>query len=454
MKKILLVNPAVSVCSVPHTGLAMLSAVLKQQGHVVRIADYHFSSETAKIEKILDDFRPEVIGISLFSSMVSAADKLVTAIRAKQRNIPLLCGGPHTSSYYKELSQDCRFDYIIIGEAEDVIAGLAQNAVINKMPQIIHAPLPDINQLPFPDYASFYDYENMSIYPLITSRGCPCDCSFCSIGISNSRKWRPRPIEGCMEEMGRIKLKYPLVKNIVVWDDNFSLDIKRAKIFLETFIQQKVEYKLSLANLRADRIDREFLLLLKEAGCAEIQLGVEHGNPEVFQHVGKGETLEDIRRAARLANECRMKLGCSFIIGLPHDTLKRTRDSIRFAQELKADHIHWNILVPYKGTRVYDYFRQRGQVDDNSIPFTIPRDALSFEPNADTPYFTREERKKAYLMALLLSNDTLLLQDIKKAFCRALKYKLIKEFLLWLINPKIIKGLIGIAGKRILRCKE
>lgn len=149
-----------------------------------------------------------------------------------------------------------------------------------------------------------------------------------------------------------------------------------------------------------------------------------------------------------------MKLGCSFIIGLPHDNLRKTLKSINFAKELKPDHVHWNILVPYKGTRVYEYFKEHGQVDDSSIPFTLPQNVISFEPNADTPYFTREERKKAYLMALLLSHDGLLLRDIIGTFSKILKYNLIKEFLQWLFNPKILKDLVWIIKERILRRKK
>lgn len=450
--KSLFVNPAANECGVPHTGLAMLSAALKQRGHIVKVADYHFSSQTPNIEEILEDFKPDIAGISLFSCMVSVADKMITAI--KNRNIPLLCGGPHTSSYYEELSTDERFDYIVVGEAENIIVNLMEGATINEMPRVIHAPLPDINKLPFPDYTSFYDYENISLYPIITSRGCPFNCSFCFIGLSNSRKWRPRPLEECIEELRRVKLKLPFVKDVMIWDDNFSLDVKRAKRFLQMFFKEKFGYKLSLANVRADRIDKEFLLLLKEAGCEEVQFGVEHGDSEVFRHIGKGETLEDIRRAAKLVNECRMKLGCSFVIGLPYDDIEKTLSSINFAKELKADHIHWNTLVPYKGTRVYDYFKENGQIDDNFISPTIPQDVLSFEPNADTPYFTRKERKKAYLTALLLSNDTLLLHDIRGTFSRVLEYNLTKEFLQWLINPKVLKGLVRIMEKRMLRWKK
>jgi len=448
MRRILFINPALEVCGVPHSGLASLAAVLKQGRYEVKVADYHFSSNTPALEKILEDFKPDVAGISLFSCIVGKADKMIGMI--KDKKIPLLCGGPHAASYSEELTKDARFDFIVIGEAESIISDLVENAVVNTVPRMIHAPLPDVAALPFPDYSSFYDNENILLYPLITSRGCPFNCSFCCVKLSNSKAWRPRPPAACIEELKEVSVRQPLVREVMIWDDNFSLDIRRAKEILRFYIAEGFKYKLHSANVRADKIDREFLLLLKDAGCEGVQFGVEHGDPEVFGHVGKGETLADIERGAELVNSCGMKLGCSFVIGLPYDTLKKTLASVRFAEKLKPDHVHWNILVPYKGTKVYEYFKKNGKIDDGRIPFTLQQNGLLFEPNADTPEFTAEERKKAYLTALLLSKDAALLQDIAGAFNKAREYGLMMEFVKWFFAPRIIKGISWSIMKRVV----
>ena len=448
MKKILFVNPAMDLCGVPHAGLASLAAVLKRAGHPVKVADYHFSAKTPPIEKILEDFKPDVVGLSLFSCMAGEITGLVETI--KKRNIPLLCGGPHAASYSEELSNDTRFDYIVTGEAESVISGLVETATVNSVPVLVRAPLPDVSSLPFPDYCAFYDFESISLYPLITSRGCPFNCSFCCVRLSNSKAWRPRSPSACIDEVALAGRLLPSLKEVMLWDDNFSLDIRRAKDILQLYINEGFGYKLNSANLRADKIDREFLLLLKNAGCTEVQFGVEHGDPEVFGHIGKGETLADIERGAELVNSCGMRLGCSFIIGLPYDTLQKTRASVRFAKKLKPDHVHWNILVPYKGTQAYEYFKKNGWVDDSHIPFTLQQGGLLFEPNAATPEFTAEERKKAYLTALLLSGDPDLLHDITGTLVKAQAYGLIIEFVRWAVAPRIFKEIIRSVLKRLL----
>ncbi len=439
MKKVLFVNPAIAEHGVPSTGLAMLSAILKQNGHAVKVADYCFSSRTPAIEEVLDDVRPDIAGISLFSCTMPVADPMIDAIN--KRGIPLLCGGPHAAAYHEELSADRRFDHIFVGEAEYAIVDAVEGSGMNKMPRVIQCPLPDVDKLPLPEYGSFYDCGNIDLYPIITSRGCPYNCSFCSVKISNSRTWRTRSLDSCIEELEKVRHEFPKAREVIVWDDNFSLDIERAKEFLRMFLGKALKYKLNIANVRADRIDREFLLLLKQAGCEEVQFGIEHGNPEVFRHIGKSETLEDIRRGAKLVNDCGMKLGCSFIIGLPYDSLKRTLDSVRFAKELKASHVHWNMLVPCKGTDAYQYFKEKGEVDDRHIPSSIPEDVLSFESNISTTSFTREERRKAYLMALLLTGDSLLLRSVKRTFLKALEYNLILELFAWIFNPRIFRDL-------------
>ncbi len=149
MKKILFVNPAVNECGVPNLGLAMLSAMLKQRGHDVRIADYHFSFKTPNIQDILNDFKPDVIGISMHSAVKDKINEMIEVV--SNANIPVLCGGPHTISYYSELLTDNRLDYIFLGEAEDVISQVVENAKVNEKPELIQCPVPDINTLPFPD---------------------------------------------------------------------------------------------------------------------------------------------------------------------------------------------------------------------------------------------------------------------------------------------------------------
>lgn len=428
MKRVLFLNPASEQCGVPHYGLAMLGTVLRQRGHEVRVADYYYSQNIPSLGEILDALQPDVIGISALSARWGIADDYIDQIRGRDAEIPIICGGPHASCYYNDLVGDTRIDYIAVGEAETVIVNLVGKAVRQDSPHLIRASLPDVRTLPLPDYTSFYDYERMSIYPLVTSRGCPYGCSFCAVAVTNSRKWRARDIESCIEELRHVRKYLPNVQEIVIWDDNFTLDMKRGKQLIREYLTTGFQYALRPANMRADRVDEELVRLLKSTGCKIVQLGAEHGDDEVFSAIGKGETLEDIRQAGRIAKDNGMKLILSFIIGLPGDSVTKTLASVRLAWELKADRCYWNILVPYRGTKSYEYFKFNGRLDELRIPATWVRGGEEEWPNADTPDFPAAERVKAKRIAEVLTEQLSLRGNLCFFTLNALRYGFVKEW--------------------------
>ena len=438
--KALLLNPAVDECGVPHYGLAMLAGVLKLSGHQVRVADYHYSCLTPSIEAILEEFEPEVVGISMFSVTKAATNEIIHFIRQRYADIPIVCGGPHIACYYEDMVEDQRLDYIVIGEAEDSISDIVDRAKRETHPQVIRCQYPDINNLPLPDFTSFYRHEELRIYPLITSRGCPYGCTFCAVRIVNSRKWRHRAVSDCIEELRTAKDILPALKEIVIWDDMFNLVLERGKAVLRSLIESHIGLRLCNANFRADRVDDEMMTLLKEAGVEIVQLGAEHGDPEVFNFTNKGESLEDIRQAARLVKKHGMKLYLSFIVGLPGDNIHRTLKSIRFARSLNADRCLWNILVPYRGTAVYDWFIKKGRVDDSHIAYTLPNGRYNMAPNADAPDFTAEERLIAHRIAQILTENLGLRGNLGFIFLQALKHGLLPD-LLALVAQKLVRRL-------------
>ena len=276
-----------------------------------------------------------------------------------------------------------------------------------KSPQIISSPLPDLNSLPYPDYTSFYGYKRIQAYPLITSRGCPYNCSFCAVHLISSRMWRPRKPDNCINELKKAKETLPNLKAVVIQDDNPLVDSNRFEKFLRLFVDANFGWRLELINARADQIDDELVKLLKEAGCRTIGLGIEHGDPEVFRQIDKKESLEDIRRASEIVKRHGLKLNGCFIIGLPGDSFSKTYASINFAKQLSLDYVYWNMATPYRGTRIRSWYKQVGGQLFNEIghsSYTAPSSCE--EPLCESPDFTREERRKAYLAAILETNTT------------------------------------------------
>lgn len=433
-KKILFFNAKREKCdsTSPHVGLAMLAAVLKKSGYEVMIVDYQFRHTAPPPEEFVREFKPDVIGVSLYTATIKEANKILNCV--SNFDIPIMVGGPHATLYYDDLSTDYRLDYIVKGEAEESIIDVVETARKEDKPRIIEVKLPDPKSLPYPDFTSFYEYENISVYPLLTSRGCPYNCSFCVVHIVSSRKWRHRNPADCIKELTEAKKILPNLEKIIMYDDNPMVRKDHIKTFLKLYCKQNIGLPLVVINARADGIDEETVALLKEARCPSIGLGVEHGHPKVFKQIGKGETLEDILRAVKLIKKHKIGLHLCFIIGLPGDSLERTKYSINLAKQLRPDHIYWNMITPFKGSKVKKWYDQYGKVFDviNHSSY-VDGDFMCDEPCAESLEFSVEERKKAYLMAILETNDARLrLKDTPRLITYVTRYELYKEFLCWL----------------------
>jgi hypothetical protein len=186
---------------------------------------------------------------------------------------------------------------------------------------------------------------------------------------------------------------------------------------------------------------------LKGAKCPSIGLGVESGCPEVFEKIGKGETLEEIRTAAKLIKKHGMPLSLCFVIGLEGDSLEKTKASIDLAKELKPDHIYWNMITPFKGTKIREWYDENGRVFDvvNHSSY-VDGDFVCDEPCAESPEFNVEDRKKAYMMAILETNDNKLrLRHIPRLLPSVRRYKLYGDFLQW-IPHQIAKDFRGLGS--------
>jgi radical SAM superfamily enzyme YgiQ (UPF0313 family) len=182
--------------------------------------------------------------------------------------------------------------------------------------------------------------------------------------------------------------------------------------------------------------------LLKKVKSPSIGIGVESGDPEVFEKIGKGESLDDIKNAAEKIKKQKIPLSLCFVIGLEGDSFQKTMHSIEFAKKIKPDHIYWNMITPFKGTKIREWYDTNGKVSDliNHSSW-VDGDFMCEEPCAETPTFSVEERKKAYIIAILKTNDSRLkLRDINRLYPYIKYYGLYTEFIYWIPN-KILQNI-------------
>lgn len=408
--RILLINPKGLWKNFPSIGLAYLASVLKENFEV-KICDSNYTGENPF--NAIDNFNPDVIGMSSFSATFDESEKV--AKYAKSKNKITILGGPHVAFFQNELANSKYIDYSVWGEGEfsfpdllnciekkefEKIKNIPGIVFTENKKTIINSPkiILNLDNLPFPDF-KLAGISKLRDYPIFTSRGCPFNCIFCSVKRIMGGVWRGRSPKNVIEELVLAKKDYSAV-NFHVLDDNFTFDVKRAKKICEILISENIKMEWNCPNgIRADRIDEELISLMAESGCKRIAFGIESGSPEVFKMIGKGESLEKIEEAVRLAKKYNIWIQGFFIIGLPGDTFKRELESINFAKKIGLDSAAFGMAIPYPETRLMEWINKNATALKSFKDYYIS--GLETEPYYETKDFSREEMIKAFVLGNL-----------------------------------------------------
>ncbi|MEW5944653.1 MAG: radical SAM protein [bacterium] len=438
-EKVLLVSPvwqSLMVFGRPHLGLGLLAARLRDAGYDVAVADYILDRATPPLKRLLRELSPDIVGITTTTSLWRATRDMLDMLKQRP-DIRVIVGGPHATLYTSEYEGDEGIDLIFLGEADDTLVPALSERSHGRGARTVPGLLADLRQLPFPAFDRCINVRSLVEYPVQTSRGCPFGCIFCTVSRVSSRQWRGRDLEACYEELDAAVARFPALKVFELVDDNpGGKNLSRFKAFLAEYARRWKHKELRIDNIRADAIDAEVATLLKETGCGQIGLGVEHADPEVFRGINKGESLEQIREAASLLKAAGMRLGMCFVMGLPGDSFEKTKASVRFAREYGADYMFWNVLVPHKGTRVREWMERHGDLyDEREFVTRTDNQILCDTPPFETPTFSRRDILRAHFWAVLATDNYRL---TKKVFfyviLTALRYGFIKELLLSLIS--------------------
>ncbi len=402
-----------------NNGIASIAAGVRNE-HDVKVVD--FVNRPGSVEKRLQAAKDaDYVGISVKSFTLDESVMVARMIKKINPTAKIVAGGPHVMvDGYNLLKDNPVFDLGVFGEAEyvfrEILSGKnpsAINGVVhrNNVDIIKNPPtewITDLDALPFPVYDDFDSInvngrlQKIENWPLVTSRGCPYTCTYCNVPAVIGRKFRMRSGENILAELRYAQEKYGS-KEFKVLDDNFTLQMDRAKDVCRLFIEEGLGMKWTCPNgIRADRLDEELCALMKQAGCYSMSIGVESGDPEVFDKIKKGEKLEDVERGIKLAQAAGIKVHGFFIIGLIGSTYEADKRSMEFAKRLGIT-ASWGILVPYPGTEVWEQVKAGAHsriLRDWKEGFHIgarPR------PVFDTPEYTAEERVRAYYYANMTS---------------------------------------------------
>jgi anaerobic magnesium-protoporphyrin IX monomethyl ester cyclase len=404
--RILLVSPKSSVWNSRkhiHMGLGYLAGALLTAGYEdVTLFDAEVEDETLALH--LSRRRYDVVGVSSPTPLIYEAWE--AAVLGKEQGAITILGGPHLTLMPDESMQHDEVDLVVRGEAEGTIVEIVQALEGTGLPgsgpsklclpdepwgaidglsyrnlagKVVHNPAralrSDIENIPWPAYHLFKieRYTNLQpltdgldplarAYTLVTSRGCPYQCIYCSKPITGNT-WRARPPEDVVAEW-RYLVNEMGATEIGITDDVWNLKLDRAKEICRLLIAEGLNHVpwVTVHGMRADHTDAELFQLMKEAGCKRAGFGVESGNQAVLDSIKKRQSLDDVRRAFKQAKAAGLQTMGFFIFGLPADTEASMDDTIRFALELDPDLANFMIAAPYPGTELWEIAQRDGRL--------------------------------------------------------------------------------------------
>ena len=348
-----------------------------------------YGSSDDKILKKLKDFKPDIVGVSsLFSSQVSQAYAIARTVKKYNKETIVVFGGIHASDKPEEVLNDEKsVDYVMRGEGDytwyTLIDAIFNNRELNLVPGLVWrnnnnfnknpmAPLiHDVDKLPIPawDLLPMEEYFRLAMFHnpyvksgrvgcVMTSRGCPDRCYFCSSTEFFGHRFRQISPERVGEMIDHLVNKFQ-IKELQIEDDNFAVNPIRVVKICERIKHHKLRITMPNA-MRADTpLNRkkrgEMFKSMKEAGWDQIGLGVECGDPDFLNKViGKRLNLDEVVATCDLAHEAGLLVHTNFMMGFPFET-KKTRDlTIDFAMKLDSDSYSLSLATPLPGTKMWD----------------------------------------------------------------------------------------------------
>lgn len=427
--KVLLIRPPTThfpgttppVCGLP-LGLLYIAGIFDKNGYDVQIYDaiidtdeihwlpqhgdneFRMGAPLDEIYEKIKSVKPDIVGITnQFSSQIPNAIKVAEIVKKVYPKAITVIGGPHATvmptTFFNETKD---IDIVIVGEGEysfyelvdSINKGKGYNSVNGivfkeKNGEIVYnnkrKNIVDLDNLPFPAYhlidmerffylnsvgntdREIYRYKGSErAISMITSRGCPFNCTFCSIHLSMGHRFRSHTKEYVIRHIEYVLNNFK-VRHIHFEDDNLTFDLKRFDEILDQLIEKNIGITWDTPNgIRADYIDENILKKCKKSGCTYLRIGIESGNEYVRNNVIKKHLdIDAVIRVARACQKIGIDLEAFYIIGFPGETLEDMKMTIELASRLEKEYcvsplLH--IATPLYGTELYKICMDKGYI--------------------------------------------------------------------------------------------
>ena len=307
----------------------------------------------------------------------------------------LIVGGVVATMYYKSIISYREVDFIILNEGEYTFVELVKNTqqgkdvssipglVVNSDPPIVTMPrkmIANIDKLPIID-RSLFEWGKYKQWSIITSRGCPFKCKFCTVPSFWKNTYRQRSPENVFREIC-ILVEHYGVNKIFILDDSFTANKGNTLKLLSMIKDYKINFEWACLT-RADLLDEELVSTMAETGCSTISIGVESANQDTLDYLNKKIKLQTIEYAISLIKKYKIRVRCSYIFGFPNETERHLDNNIMFIKKTLPDEVQIYPLFPYFGTEL---FREQDLGYQN---FVKGKDAL--QPLIGTSFLSKDD---------------------------------------------------------------
>lgn len=402
------------------------------------------SNET--IAQRLSDWNPNVVIIEIpFSGWSITAFEVASIVKKVNIDITVILFGLHPSSRPEDCLKNSSVDFVVIGEPEVTISELIEalekkktdyeeinglgfkkdgKTVLTSKRSYIEnldaLPLPARHLLPMKVYTQAVKQNplrgeiNKPYTIVITSRGCPYNCVFCTHSIVWGKKWRPRSPKNVVDEVEHVIKTYG-IKQIDFADDNMTFDVQRMEQICDLIIERGLRFEWFTPNgIRADTLNEVLLLKMKKSGCKKIRVAPESGVQRVVNKIAnKNLDLKKVEEAIVTAKKVGIKVGVFFVMGLIGETKADIEETIRYAYKLRslgAESFVFSIAMPLYGTKFFEQAKAGGYIKEGFCDYAL----AATEPLVETPEFTAAELSELCMRANMV-NRTLTRTKILRA---------------------------------------
>jgi len=365
-------------------GVYYLASAVRKAGHVADVIDAEASGLTvAEVGSATADFHPDIVGISTTTVALARALETARAIKRRIQDIPVVFGGPHVTLASETVVSRPEVDFAVLGEGEttflELIDCLEKKGRVADIPglafdnrgSVVQTPprpfIQDLDKIATPAYDLVPDfsrynppptnYQQLPVANIITSRGCPNQCTFCGHSAFG-RVLRQRSPANIAAEIELLYKRYH-IREIAFVDDTFTINSDRILSLFRILEKKKIRFPWTCMS-RINTVNLDILRFMKDHGCWHISFGIESGNPDILRLIRKNISLSETRRVIGWCRRVGIRTKGFFIVGHPGETVATIDQTIQLAVDLPLDDVVVTLNTPLPGTEQYRTANQHG----------------------------------------------------------------------------------------------